>query len=80
MVEEPEVNMLPEPKPQKSMDEVEADREKKSEEYRDRFGIEPNHAYDDRVAAFKAPMTTEDLKRMEYAERKKEALLKKIGV
>lgn len=80
MVEEPEVNMLPEPKPQKSMDEVEADREKKSEEYRDRFGIEPNHAYDDRVAAFKAPLSTEDLKRMEYAERKKEALLKKIGV
>lgn len=76
----PELEALPEPVQQKTMDEVEADREKKSEEYRDRFGIEPNHAYDDRVAAFKAPLSTEDLKRMEYAERKKEALLKKIGV
>ena len=57
-----------------------ADREKKSEEYRKHFGIEPNPEYANRVAAFKTPMTKEDLKRMEYAERKKEALLKKIGV
>ena len=79
-IQSPSIDALPEPTREVTLDEMIADREKKSEEYRDRYGMEPNPDYADRVAAFQAPMTAEDLKRMEYVERKKDALLKKIGV
>lgn len=67
---------LPQPVKEKTLDEMEAEQERKSEAFRERFGITPNPEYADRVAAFVSPMTDEDRKRMDETERAKEVLQK----
>ncbi|MBQ6503244.1 MAG: hypothetical protein IJI57_04960 [Flexilinea sp.] len=81
----PDMAVLPEPKRQKTFEEMERDRELAEIEYRKRFGIEVTPEMVERnqkkVNAFMQPMTDEELKRIaekeeQEFERKKREWLK----
>ena len=75
MVDAPkEVTMLPEPKPQKSIDERHAEMDEEAREFRKTHGIEENKSYSDRVADFQKPMTKEELLMMDAKKRHEEKL------
>ena len=73
MVEAPkEVTMLPEPKPQKSFEERQAEMDNEAREYREKQGMTENTDYSDRVADFKKPMTKNELLELEAKKRHEE--------
>ena len=70
MVEEPkDVTMLPEPKPQKSFEERQAEMDDEAREYREKQGMTENTDYSDRVSDFKKPMTKNELLELEAKKR-----------
>lgn len=64
-----EVTMLPEPAPQKSLDEMEADRVRSEIEYREKYLADKLRASAEKVEQFKKPMTETELKMLEAKER-----------
>ena len=74
LVDEPEVTMLPEPAPQKSIDEMMVDMDKNADAYREDHAITPNSDYDSKVDAFTKPMTDAEIKLFEAKERRKDKL------
>ena len=74
-IEAPEQVSLPEPKKQKTMDELELEREQSEIEYRKRFGIEANPEMIERnrekYNAFISPMTSAEIKAMEEKLKQK---------
>lgn len=76
-ISEPETVALPEPAKEKTVTEMLDEMDKNAAEFRKQHGMTANPKYNDKVDAFKSPVTKEDLKRMEYVERKMDALLKK---
>ena len=51
-IEAPALNELPEPVKQKTVDDIYDEIEQKTKEYRERYGLKPNAAYESRVAEF----------------------------
>ena len=76
-ISEPETVALPEPVKEKTVTEMLDEMDRNAAEFRRQHGMTANPKYNDKVDAFKSPVTKEDLKRMEYVERKMDALLKK---
>lgn len=68
-----EVQMLPEPAPQKSLDEVEADRIKSEIEYREKYLLDKLRASNEKVEKFKNP-TEAEWKMMEAKKRHEEKM------
>ena len=69
-----DVQMLPEPAPQKSFEERDVEMNIEAQVYREQQGIEANPEYNDRVADFLKPMTDAELKMFEAKKRHEEAL------
>lgn len=78
-IEGPEVQVLPEPVKEQTVDEMLDDMDRRAIEYRARYGIEKNLDYSDRVNEFKTPMTEEELKAYE-AKRKHQEDLRMKGM
>ena len=74
IAEQKEVTMLPEPKPQKSIDEMMDDMDKNADAYREDHAITPNADYSSRVDAFRKPMTKDELLMHEAKEKRKDKL------
>ena len=55
----------------KSIDELLDDMDINAQKYRERYHITANPEYDERVSAFKKPVTKEDLARFERYEKQK---------
>ena len=70
MVGKPEsVTMLPEPTPQKSIDEIQNDMDVSAREYRAKYGISENPEYKGKVADFQKPMSDSEQKMFEAKKR-----------
>lgn len=70
MVGKPEsVTMLPEPAPQKSIDEMQDDMDASAREYREKYGIFGNPNYKGKVADFQKPMSDSEQKMFEAKKR-----------
>lgn len=67
----PDIVALPEPVKEKTVTEMLDDMDKDAVEYRLRQGMVANPKYNDRVDAFRKPVTKDDVKRVEFAEKRK---------
>jgi len=79
-VPEQQTVALPEPEKQLSIDEMFDVMDQAAVEYREKYNMTVREDLSERVNAFKSPMTPEDLKRMEYAQRAKDVLIKKLSM
>ena len=70
-IEGPNLAALPEPEKPKTLDDLEADREKATAEFRERMGMKPNEDYAERLAAFLAPVTEAERKAVEFRDEKR---------
>ena len=64
-----EVTMLPEPAPQKSLDEMSDEMDASAREYREKYGISENPEYKGKVADFQKPMNDSERKMFEAKKR-----------
>ena len=66
MNQAPEQIALPEPKPQKNIDEMLDDMDVDAKKYREKYGIvQQNPSSEDKVAAFLQPLTADERKYLE---------------
>lgn len=61
----PEIQALPEPKHERTVSEMLDDMDRFAREYREKYSMTANPAYDDRVTAFREPLTPEEQKIIE---------------
>lgn len=68
-IEGAETQALPEPEKIKTFDDLLNDMDRSAEEYREKYGMEKNDAYDDRVADFLKPITEKERKEIEARQK-----------
>lgn len=68
-IEGAETQALPEPEKIKTFDDLLNDMDRSAEEYRKKYGMEKNDAYDDRVADFLKPITEKERKEIEARQK-----------